>query len=145
MTTCSVFYQDWQMECCGKPFSVGEEVSWQVVPLDPADRSGPVPAGSVAGPLYAQAGHPVWPGRPEPLTGRVSRIRVVTQGFEAPGPEDRTFRPVPGDFSLRQVDTCPKWFRRDVDGDGRRPSGGRRRDETGVLVEIARPTGGAGR
>ncbi|MFC7266602.1 DUF6578 domain-containing protein [Streptomyces lutosisoli] len=23
-----VFYADWQMECCGTPFSVGDEVSW---------------------------------------------------------------------------------------------------------------------
>ncbi|MEV6049471.1 DUF6578 domain-containing protein [Streptomyces sp. NPDC052107] len=26
-----VFYEDWQMECCGTPFAVGDEVSWKLV------------------------------------------------------------------------------------------------------------------
>ncbi|MFI6803976.1 DUF6578 domain-containing protein [Streptomyces luteogriseus] len=30
-----VFYEDWQMECCGTPFSVGDEVSWPLLLLDP--------------------------------------------------------------------------------------------------------------
>ncbi|MFC9128335.1 DUF6578 domain-containing protein [Streptomyces sp. NPDC057099] len=34
-----VFYADWQMECCGTPFSVGDEVSWPLL-LDPADVYG---------------------------------------------------------------------------------------------------------
>ncbi|MFF7734979.1 DUF6578 domain-containing protein [Streptomyces sp. NPDC007984] len=29
-----VFYEDWQMECCGTPFSVGDEVSWPLLLLD---------------------------------------------------------------------------------------------------------------
>ncbi|MBR8641308.1 hypothetical protein KEF29_23255 [Streptomyces tuirus] len=29
-----VFYEDWQMECCGKPFTVGDEVSWPLLLLD---------------------------------------------------------------------------------------------------------------
>ncbi|WP_406329389.1 DUF6578 domain-containing protein [Streptomyces sp. NBC_00203] len=29
-----VFYEDWQMECCGTPFSVGEEVSWPLLLMD---------------------------------------------------------------------------------------------------------------
>ncbi|UUA09072.1 MULTISPECIES: DUF6578 domain-containing protein [Streptomyces] len=35
-----VFYADWQMECCGTPFSVGDEVSWPLLLLDPADVYG---------------------------------------------------------------------------------------------------------
>ncbi|MFJ4813846.1 DUF6578 domain-containing protein [Streptomyces sp. NPDC088801] len=30
-----VFYEDWQMECCGTPFAVGDEVSWPLLLLDP--------------------------------------------------------------------------------------------------------------
>lgn len=26
-----VFYEDWQMECCGTPFSVGDEVGWPLL------------------------------------------------------------------------------------------------------------------
>ncbi|KUO23072.1 DUF6578 domain-containing protein [Streptomyces dysideae] len=29
-----VFYEDWQMECCGTPFSVGDEVSWPMMIVD---------------------------------------------------------------------------------------------------------------
>ncbi|MET8243326.1 DUF6578 domain-containing protein [Streptomyces sp. NPDC005202] len=35
-----VFYEGWQMECCGRPFSVGEEVGWPLAPLDPEDAPG---------------------------------------------------------------------------------------------------------
>ncbi|MFG2548578.1 DUF6578 domain-containing protein [Streptomyces sp. NPDC048581] len=29
-----VFYEDWQMECCGTPFKVGDEVSWPLLLSD---------------------------------------------------------------------------------------------------------------
>ncbi|MGW0596798.1 DUF6578 domain-containing protein [Streptomyces sp. NPDC002776] len=32
-----VFYADWQMECCGTPFSVGDEVSWPLLLNDSGD------------------------------------------------------------------------------------------------------------
>lgn len=28
---CSVLYEGWQMECCGKPFTIGDIVRWPVV------------------------------------------------------------------------------------------------------------------
>ena len=27
---CTVFYESWQMECCGEPFVVGDNVKWLV-------------------------------------------------------------------------------------------------------------------
>ncbi|MGX1565330.1 DUF6578 domain-containing protein [Streptomyces sp. NPDC055506] len=35
-----VFYADWQMECCGTPFSVGDEVNWPLLLLDADDAYG---------------------------------------------------------------------------------------------------------
>ncbi|MET7915074.1 DUF6578 domain-containing protein [Streptomyces avermitilis] len=32
-----VYYEDWQMECCGTPFSVGDEVSWPLLLMDADD------------------------------------------------------------------------------------------------------------
>ncbi|MCF1648091.1 DUF6578 domain-containing protein [Streptomyces indiaensis] len=32
-----MIYEDWQVECCGTPFSVGDEVSWPLL-LEDADR-----------------------------------------------------------------------------------------------------------
>lgn len=28
---CVVFYEDWQMECCGTKFSIGDTVKWPVI------------------------------------------------------------------------------------------------------------------
>ncbi|WP_037837248.1 DUF6578 domain-containing protein [Streptomyces sp. NRRL S-481] len=33
-----VIYEDWQMECCGTPFGVGDEVSWPLL-LEDADQA----------------------------------------------------------------------------------------------------------
>jgi hypothetical protein len=35
-----VFFADWQMECCGTPFSVGEEVTWPLLLDDAGDVLG---------------------------------------------------------------------------------------------------------
>ena len=35
-----VFYEDWQMECCGTPFSVGDEVSWALLLVTGGDMLG---------------------------------------------------------------------------------------------------------
>ncbi|SBT93621.1 hypothetical protein GA0115233_106740 [Streptomyces sp. DI166] len=32
-----VFYEDWQMECCGTPFAVGDEVSWPLLLIESGD------------------------------------------------------------------------------------------------------------
>ena len=38
---CAVFYNTWQMQCCGEPFSVGDEVQWTCfVPTHPGVASG---------------------------------------------------------------------------------------------------------
>lgn len=34
MDTCIVFYESWQMECCGKAFFVGDTVKWLVSKID---------------------------------------------------------------------------------------------------------------
>ena len=26
--TCNIFYEDWQIQCCGEPFKIGERVHW---------------------------------------------------------------------------------------------------------------------
>ena len=36
MDICSVIYEDWQMQCCGTPFKVGETVEWLATKWTPA-------------------------------------------------------------------------------------------------------------
>ncbi|MEV6795532.1 DUF6578 domain-containing protein [Streptomyces sp. NPDC051320] len=121
MTVRQVMYADWAMECCGTPFSVGDEVVWEASPGaadDPED----------AGVLHV-ATHGAGGPDTRRVAGRVRSIRVVTDGFTVlPGTGE--YRRAPGERSLRAVRTCPKWFRRSP------AEGGRRRYETGVLVEV---------
>ncbi|MFH8486069.1 DUF6578 domain-containing protein [Streptomyces longisporoflavus] len=112
MALWNVMYDDWQMECCGKPFSVGDEVAWQL-------GGGPQ--------LYFVERH----GREGPDTvGRVRSIQMVTQGFEL---RAGTYEPVAGERWLRPVEKCPKWFTNPVDGCREQ---GRFRSEVGVLVSL---------
>jgi hypothetical protein len=88
--TRSVYYEGWQMECCGTPFAVGDEVDWPVEAPDPAE---PAPA------ELSYQGH----SDPEPahLRGVVRRIQVFSLEFSWSGREGT---PVPGSGALREVD-----------------------------------------
>jgi hypothetical protein len=128
-----VFYEGWQMECCGKPFSVGDEVSWPLASLDPAhfgargwgeERY----AGLHKAGFHADGG-PV-------ATGRVRAIRLVYRMYEEVPPGSRSFQPVPGDMSLKPVDTCPKWFHDEESKPAPAQKSRRMRRCDGVLVDL---------
>ncbi|MET8689629.1 DUF6578 domain-containing protein [Streptomyces sp. NPDC004732] len=157
MTLWNVMYQDWQMECCGKPFRVGEEMTWQLL-VDPAVR-GPEWAAELSGiegPVESAGGGPVvcsggvtvpwqgdggWPPRAL-LTGLLSVERHggkwpptvgVVRGIQVVGQGFVADSAVPGKRRLRAVDACPKWFERV----GRATAGAALRwEETGVLVSL---------
>jgi hypothetical protein len=83
-----VYYEDWQMECCGTPFSVGDEVSWPLLLLD----SGTVPGGGRHDRLTELTG-------PVEDVGGVRMVREetglpVALGADPDADEDR--RPEPG-------------------------------------------------
>ncbi|QTD98155.1 DUF6578 domain-containing protein [Streptomyces cyanogenus] len=111
-----VFYAHWQMECCGTPFAVGDEVSWRLVPTGHEDDH------------YGAAARVENHGGPDPTTGRVLGIDLVHQEFLAhhdpravapPAAEPgevilvaagRGLEPVPGAPAPEPVDACPRWF-----------------------------------
>ncbi|MDN3020657.1 DUF6578 domain-containing protein [Streptomyces sp. S.PB5] len=154
-----VFYEDWQMECCGTPFSVGDEVSWPLLLVSDGETPGggwhdqlTKVAGPVAdGVLRDENGLVVavqeetgeWMRLVGLLTvethgaklpearGRVRAVQVVTQAYARSEP-DGPWEPVPGERSLTAVDTCPKWFG-DKEADGRRLRG------AGVLATLEVP------
>ncbi|MEU6588573.1 DUF6578 domain-containing protein [Streptomyces sp. NPDC046881] len=112
-----VFYDSAEMECCGTPFAVGDEVSWRLVPTTGADGH------------YGAAAWVANHGGPDrATTGRVRGIDLVHQEYLAhhdprtvapPAAEPgevifvaagRRLEPVPGAPVLEPVDACPKWF-----------------------------------
>ncbi|MEU9475211.1 DUF6578 domain-containing protein [Streptomyces sp. NPDC048191] len=146
-----VFYEDWQMECCGTPFAVGDDVAWKLVAYDTEG----VREGHGYG---AEAWVENHGGPDHPVTGRVRAIDLVHEEYSyrlpepAPGPgpvepeaglvvrgTGRGLEPVPGTVALEPADSCPKWFG-EVDrgtADGR----GRVRRTCGVLVTLDVPHG----
>ncbi|MFF4395986.1 DUF6578 domain-containing protein [Streptomyces sp. NPDC001480] len=127
-------YEGWQMECCGRPFSVGDEVTWPVMPMEPDDmRAWGWDEEEYEGLLRVEYHSDGWPT----AEGRVRAIHLVQQEYAETGPGSRTFAPVPGRRTLEPVDSCPKWFARGEPADG--PDPRRRRDTDGVLVTLDVP------
>ncbi|MFH8405989.1 DUF6578 domain-containing protein [Streptomyces sp. NPDC018019] len=136
-----VFYPDWEMECCGTPFSVGDEIAWTLVHEDVAPGDAAVWADCLdeRGRLRVATRHGPAPekGSGAPVVaGRVRSIQVVMAGY-------RAGERVPGERWLRPVERCPKWFARRVTAEPEAAPGagpGDRsyhRDECGVIVEVA--------
>ncbi|GAA1013036.1 DUF6578 domain-containing protein [Streptomyces thermogriseus] len=134
MTVRWVFYESWQMECCGTPFSVGQEVSWPLRPVDPEDVLGEHCDKEKYGGMLLVEQH-LDPG-PE-ITGRVRAIRLVHRVYEETGPGSRTFVPTPDEASLEAVDSCPERFgHEELPAE---PGSRRHRGTTGVLVALDVP------
>ena len=87
-----VFYELWQMECCGKPFKIGDPVEWYVISADRLVRHF-----DIDGLEYFYDAHfDDWDGI-YMLKGVVSNISVYYEKFElitAPG--HNMLKPVPG-------------------------------------------------
>ena len=87
-----VFYKLWQMECCGKPFKIGDPVEWYVISADRLVRPF-----DIDGLEYFYDAHfDDWDGI-YMLKGVVSNISVYYEKFElitAPG--HNMLKPVPG-------------------------------------------------
>lgn len=87
-----VFYELWQMECCGEPFKRGDNVEWYVIP---ADRL--VTAIKTEGLEYVYDAHfDNWDGVLK-LKGVVSSISVYYEKYESVSVSGRNMlKPVPG-------------------------------------------------
>lgn len=68
---CTVFYESWQMECCGKAFSIGDTVKWTVYETDCLDT--PFDIGKID---YCYEAHTEW-NQLLVLEGKVERIKIL--------------------------------------------------------------------
>ncbi len=142
-----VYYADWQMECCGTPFAVGDEIAWRLLPAAQEDD------------CYGATARVEHHGGPDRETvGRVRAIELVRQLYvvhtdprvrerldralepdqESEGlvllPSPYTWEPVPGAHTLEPVAACPRWFEQEEPG--RDPGPQRIRRTTGALVTL---------
>lgn len=87
-----VFYELWQMECCGKPFKIGDPVEWYVISADRLVRPF-----DIDGLEYFYDAHfDDWDGI-YMLKGVVSNISVYYEKFELiTTPGHNMLKPVPG-------------------------------------------------
>ena len=131
-----VFYEGWQMECCGTAFTVGEEVTWPLVPVDPQDVLGEDCDEEKYGGMRRVERHG-GSGTPQETRGRVRAIHLLSRVYAESGPGSRTFEPVPGEWSLEATGSCPNWFGHGEPSTG--PGPRRRRIEVGVLVTLEVP------
>lgn len=152
MALMRVFYEDWQLECCGTPFAVGDQVGWRLVAVDTH-----APQGEYHG---AEAWVENHGGPDQETAGRVRAIDLVRQEYlahhdpltvELPEPEPgtlifrstgRKLEPVPGARTLEPLDGCPKRFD-DFEDEERPPRRVpyRVRRAVGVLVTLEVPDG----
>ncbi|HEY6740556.1 MAG TPA: DUF6578 domain-containing protein [Actinopolymorphaceae bacterium] len=102
----TIWVDEWQMECCGDPFSVGSTVSWTVLPVtDPdwlCDVLGPERAAAVDA---VEDHHAATPDDLREIAGVVQAISTVHCRFAEVAPRDpQGARPVPGSCVVTEVD-----------------------------------------
>ncbi|MFF1375622.1 DUF6578 domain-containing protein [Streptomyces sp. NPDC058308] len=159
MALWNVMYQDWQMECCGKPFRVGDEVAWQLLVDEagqgrewrselteiegPVESAGGGPVVRLAGVTVPWTGDGSWPPRVrlrgllsvERHGGKWPETAGLVRGIQIVEQGYLSGERVAGERWLRPVEACPKWFKRAVSTETRKGAE-YRRDETGALVSL---------
>lgn len=136
------WYEDWQMECCGTPFSVGDEISWKLETMDGdhVARGGWQDEQRTYGALSWVENHG---GPPQPTKGLVRAIDLVSRVYTRRAAGE--LEPVPGTRTLEPRDNCPKWFgpEEPCAGTGTREGAHDRRHRRieGVLVTLEVPNG----
>lgn len=71
---CIIYYESWEMQCCGEVFSVWEQVKWKIAPND--DNHQPLKGVSVAIDYYYDA-HDASPDKSFWFSGKVVDIQAV--------------------------------------------------------------------
>ena len=75
---CTVFYESWQMECCGTAFTIGDRVKWLVYKIEREQILTPVELGTID---YCYDEHNTSWEVLFVLEGRVKSIKVLYELF----------------------------------------------------------------
>ena len=90
---CIVFYESWQMECCGKSFSIGDTVKWLVYETEQINT--PVDIGRIN--YYYEAHSSDWQNL-FILEGRVETIKILYHQYKPTVSNPRLLIPVNGEI-----------------------------------------------
>ncbi|MDD6990502.1 MAG: hypothetical protein PUI48_01595 [Oscillospiraceae bacterium] len=82
---CIVFYESWQLECCGTPFSIGDSVKWLVDKTEHLNT--PVDVGTIN---YCYEAHSKDWQKLFVLEGKVETIKILYELFR-PSEENPRF------------------------------------------------------
>lgn len=95
-----VWYASWQMECCGDPFAVGDEVAWTVEDeVNDEWFVRALDAGTAASITHVEEHHSD-DERLERIAGRVLSIRCAWSAFGPAKAADRVHVPLAGSARL---------------------------------------------
>jgi len=106
----TVWVDFWQMQCCGKPFRIGDQVAWTVRATDPDWLE--VMLGPQAQPAVdaVEDHHGGVPQGTAPTRGTVTAIAAVHCRYAPrPGSGSLTRYPVPGSGVLTYLDSADGW------------------------------------
>lgn len=112
-----IWISDWEIQCCGSEFAIGDETVWPVSPMDRSDPYwmpilGPELTEALTGSCASHEEEP-----PPRMSGTVRRIRTVSCRYAPlapPADQGRSF-PVPGTAVIEQIQAIEKWYGTDFD------------------------------
>lgn len=107
-----IWVADWELQCCGEPFAVGDTVTWAA---SPADGSSDWLAALVGPDLgqkisYLNTRHGPHPSEgTATISGEIVGIRAAFVRHKADPPDRKMFHPVPGSEYLKDVFRADGW------------------------------------
>ena len=107
---CKVFYDSWQLECCGPPFALGDTVKWLVLEIGKDDLNTPVDMGKVD---YCYEAHSSAWQELFVLQGRVEKIQTLYQKYEPHKDNPKMLIPIGGKLIGSQE---AQGFEKNIDG-----------------------------
>ncbi|MFF8649811.1 DUF6578 domain-containing protein [Streptomyces griseoluteus] len=109
--TLTIWVDDWQMQCCGEDFAVGDVVSWTLLEADPADYADVVGEKRASGIGFREEHHGR-AGECAATSVEVLSIDEVHCRYEiSAGAADRMSLPVQDTAVLVPVDRADGWAR----------------------------------
>ncbi len=104
----TVWVQDWQMQCCGHPFTIGQRVSWSTSKEVDREYLGAVLGAQAPVQIMDYEDHHNM-GATTLIEGTVGSIEAVWCRFAPQGRDFLSFYPVPGTTKIESRNSADGW------------------------------------